>query len=72
MTESGEGLTTPGLAALKQERAARKAADSKVKELRDELRIMRDRADLWEYRATRYSNERDQYKTALTRISEMS
>lgn len=72
MSQTAEGPVTPALAALRVERAARKAADRKLNQVRDDLRAARDRAELWEYRAKRYRDERDRFHAELTRIAEMS
>ncbi|MFC3299793.1 hypothetical protein FJV46_15015 [Arthrobacter agilis] len=62
---SEEVLEEKGLAALQAERAAHKAAARDVRRLRQELREMRDKAELWEYRAKRYSTERDQLRSRI-------
>jgi hypothetical protein len=62
---TAEPLTGPGLAALQAERKARKEAEREVAELRKFRRKffeMRDRAELWEARAIRYSNQLKQQK----------
>lgn len=52
---------TPGeahlLAILRKERAARKEAERKFKALWPKYKNARDKAELWEYRAIRYSNK---------------
>lgn len=58
-----EALGQVGRDALAKERAARKAAEREVAELRKYRRKfyeMRDKAELWEARAIRYSNKLQQ------------
>ena len=44
------------MTALQTERAARKKADRELKEMRTQYFAARDKAELWEYRAKRYSD----------------
>ena len=50
-----DSLNDSGMTALKAERTARKQADRDLKEMRSKYFAARDKAELWEYRAKRYS-----------------